>query len=64
MDINIIGWCDMEKEFLEEFCVCRAEFENDDFIWGEDITELKEDENSPRMKIFEKCKDEDLTIPF
>lgn len=54
----------MEEIFLEEFYICRSEFENDDFIWGEDITGLNEDENSPRMKIFEKCNDEDLTIPF
>lgn len=57
----------MEDDIIAylDYCVCRAEFENDEALWGDDLIELNEDDNSPKMTIFEKYKDEELgEIPY
>lgn len=47
------------------YVMCRTEFENDNIIWGEDVTDLNEADKRPKMTIFEKYKDEKLgNIPY
>lgn len=50
----------MEDDIIAylDYCVCRAEFENDEIIWGDELTHLNDHENSPKMTIQEKYKDE------
>lgn len=64
MDINIIGWCDMEKEFLEEFCVCRAEFENDDLLWNDEFQTWESVEEAKLRERIIMEEDEDFDIPY
>lgn len=57
----------MEDDIIAylDYVMCRTEFENDEVIWGKDAIELNEDENSPKMTIQEKYKDELLEdIPY
>lgn len=57
----------MEDDIIAylDYVMCRTEFENDEVIWGKDVIDLNEDENSPKMTIQEKYKDELLEdIPY
>lgn len=57
----------MEDDIIAylDYVMCRAEFENNEIIWGDDVIELNENENSPTMTIQEKYKDELLEeIPY
>lgn len=58
---NIIGWCDMEDDFLEEFYVCRAEFENDTWLWNDEYPNVQEAEMQKRILMEEL---EDFDIPY
>lgn len=58
MGDDIIAYCD--------YLACRAEFENDNIIWGDDWSEVDEDEKCPKIPIFKKYTDEELMeeIPY
>lgn len=54
----------MEKEFLEEFCVCRAEFENDTLLWNEEFQAYETVRDAKhRVKMIME-EDEDFDIPY
>lgn len=67
MAITHTGWCDMDTDnFLAylDFCVCRAEFENDILLWNDEFQayETVQDAKTRKRMIMEE--NEDFDIPY
>ena len=54
----------MEKEFLEEFCVCRAEFENDDLLWNDEFQTWESVEEAKLRERIIMEENEDFDNPY
>jgi hypothetical protein len=54
----------MDDDFLQNFCVCRAEFENDTLIWNDEYQayETVQDAKLRERMIMEDL--EDFNIPY
>ncbi len=54
----------MDEDFLQEFCVCRAEFENDTLLWNDEFQayETVQDAQTRKRLLMEEL--ENFDIPY